>query len=379
MRISALLLGFGIILGSISCSNTDATNTESITNNFPSKPNPKGYVCFRSDSPIVIDGILNEPGWESAPWTDDFVDIEGDAKPKPTHRTRAKMLWDNENLYIGAVLDDPHVWARLKQRDTVIFYDNDFEVFIDPDGDTHAYYELEVNALGTAWDLLLIKPYRDGGPPVNGWDIAGLKVGIHIDGSLNNPNDTDKGWSVEIVLPLSALSECAKGARLPVAGDQWRLGFSRVQWRTLIENGNYVKEINKETGKPYPENNWVWSPQGRINMHMPEMWGIVQFSSIASGKGQEAFQSDPDLDVKWALRMVYYAEFDYFEKHNKYSSSLSEIGINPDDFPKGIAIPVIKATETTFECYLPSFDGDSKWIIYQDSRMVSREIVLSRK
>ncbi len=283
MRISALLLGFGIILGSNSCSNTGATSIESIAHSFPSKPNPKGYVCYRSDSPIVIDGILNETGWKSAAWTDDFVDIEGDAKPKPEHRTRAKMLWDDKNLYIGAVLDDPHVWARLKQRDTVIFYDNDFEVFIDPDGDTHAYYELEVNAIGTAWDLLLIKPYRDGGPPVNGWDIAGLQVGTHIDGTLNNPNDTDKGWSVEIVLPLSAMAECAKGANLPVAGDQWRLGFSRVQWRTLIENGNYVKEVNTETGKPYPENNWVWSPQGRINMHMPEMWGIVQFSSIVSG------------------------------------------------------------------------------------------------
>jgi|GEM_PF-5265226 len=42
-----------------------------------------------------------------------------------------------------------------------VFYDNDFEVFIDPDGDTHRYYELEINAFGTEWDLFLDRPYRD--------------------------------------------------------------------------------------------------------------------------------------------------------------------------------------------------------------------------
>ncbi len=63
--------------------------------------------------------------------------------------------------------------ARCTARDSVIFHDNDFEVFVDPDGDTHAYYELEVNALGTQWDLMLIKPYRDGGRAIDAWDIAG--------------------------------------------------------------------------------------------------------------------------------------------------------------------------------------------------------------
>ena len=65
-------------------------------------------------------------------------------------------------------------------RDAVIYHDNDFEVFIDPDGDNHLYYELEINALGTEWDLLLVKPYRDGGPAVNAWDIQGLRTAVHV-------------------------------------------------------------------------------------------------------------------------------------------------------------------------------------------------------
>jgi hypothetical protein len=74
-----------------------------------------------------------------------------------------KMVWDDEYLYVAAEMEEPDIWATLTERDSVIFHDNDFEVFIDPDGDTHAYYELEVNALATAWDLMLLKPYRDGG------------------------------------------------------------------------------------------------------------------------------------------------------------------------------------------------------------------------
>src|SRR6202022_37734 len=55
---------------------------------------PKGYVCYRADKPIKIDGRIDEASWNAAPWTDSFVDIEGDTKPKPRLRTRVKMLWD---------------------------------------------------------------------------------------------------------------------------------------------------------------------------------------------------------------------------------------------------------------------------------------------
>ena len=72
------------------------------------------------------------------------------------------MLWDDTYLYVGALLEEPHVWATLTQHDSVIFHDNDFEVFIDPDGDNHEYCEIEINALNTEWDLFLNKPYRDG-------------------------------------------------------------------------------------------------------------------------------------------------------------------------------------------------------------------------
>src|SRR5262249_47687589 len=107
---------------------------------------PQNYVCHRARTVITVDGRLDEAAWQTAPWTRDFADIEGEAKPRPRFRTRAKMLWDDEYFYVAAELEEPHVWATLTNHDAVIFHDNDFEVFIDPDGDSHNYYEFEMNA-----------------------------------------------------------------------------------------------------------------------------------------------------------------------------------------------------------------------------------------
>jgi hypothetical protein len=205
---------------------------------------------------------------------------------------------------------------------------------------------------------------------VTGWDIAGLEVGTHVDGTINNPADQDKGWSVEIKLPLDALKECAIG--LPTTGDKWRLDFSRVEWRIIIENGAIKKEINPSTGRPFPEDNWVWSPQGRIDMHMPEMWGFLQFSGLEAGKGTEAFVPDPDFGLKWALRMIYYAEDGYYIKNNTYSSKLEELGLKKSDFPEDLQNPVIESSRSTFESYYLSADGNQIWTIYQDGRIVKK-------
>ena len=71
------------------------------------------------------------------------------------------MLWDDEYLILGAVLQEEDI-KRLTQRDTIIYYDNDFEVFIDPDSDGHNYFEIETNARGVIFDLMLDKTLSFG-------------------------------------------------------------------------------------------------------------------------------------------------------------------------------------------------------------------------
>jgi len=279
---------------------------------------PRRYVCYRTLTPPEIDGRCDEPVWTHAASTEPFLDLDGDQKPAPRCRTTARMLWDDENLYIAATLEEPDLWATLTARDAVIFYDPDFEVFIDPDGDSHLYYELEINALNTVWDLLLVKPYRDGGPAVDAWDIQGLRTAVALDGTINRPGDRDVGWTVEMALPWKVLKQCAGGPAPPEDGDQWRINFSRVEWRIEVADGAYRKVIDPATGRPYPEDNWVWSPQGLINMHYPEMWGFVQFSREAVGAGEAAFVWRSREDARWALRRFYYRQMDALRADGRF-------------------------------------------------------------
>ena len=231
----------------------------------------------RYDAPFlrrapVIDGKLTDGIWSDARWTTEFVDIEGDAKPRPRFRTKAKIAWDDDYLYIGAQLIEPHLWATLTEHDSVIFHDNDFEVFIDPNGDAASYFEYEVNALGTDWDLYLPTAYRDGGEADNSWEIEGLQSAVHLNGSLNDPTDLDQSWTVELAIPWSAFKGNAHTPLPPNAGETWRINFSRVQWPIEIGKAGYAKP------RGATENNWVWTPQFQIDMHQPEHWGHVTFT-----------------------------------------------------------------------------------------------------
>lgn len=68
--------------------------------------NPPVYYCRRATKPFELNGRLDKEFWEDAEFTDAFVDIEGDKREKPRFVTRAKMLWDDDNLYVGAVLEE---------------------------------------------------------------------------------------------------------------------------------------------------------------------------------------------------------------------------------------------------------------------------------
>ncbi len=280
---------------------------------------PRGYVCYRAGEPLLIDGRLSDRPWQDAPWTDYFVDIRGEGWPEPWFRTRAKMLWDDDYLYVAALLEEPHVWGKLTEKNAIIFYDNDFEIFIDPDGDNHNYYEFEVNALNTIWELTLDRPYKDGGPATHGTNLAGLKSAVHVEGSLNAPFDTDQYWSVEVAIPWAGMATYSSSPVPPADGEHWRMGFSRVEWQHEILAGSYVKVPDTR------EENWVWSPQGIVDMHRPERWGFVQFSSAEPGTA--AFSPDPALPARDLAMEVYHAQKGFRDLSERWASSLSELGL----------------------------------------------------
>lgn len=255
---------------------------------------PKNYIVTKTIDSIEIDGKAEELSWKNSKFTDDFIDIEGVKTPK--FQTKVKLLWDDNYLYIFSEMEEPHIWGYLKQRDTIIFYNNDFEVFIDPSGQAQSYGEIEINALNTVWDLHLNKPYRVGGNADFNWNLINLKSAIQVYGTLNNPNDVDSLWSVEMAIPLKPFIKLKNDPKtFPKEGEQWRINFSRVEWDHDIVNDKYYRK--KENGDYLKEYNWVWSNQKVINMHEPEKWGFLQFSKDSISNNIE-FIKDEDLLIK---------------------------------------------------------------------------------
>ena len=293
---------------------------------------PRHYVCYRTNEKIKIDGKLNERSWQKAAETESFVDISGEGFPKPVYDTKARMMWDDDYLDVSAVMEEPNIVANLTQRDTIIYHDNDFEVFLDPTGDGQNYFEIENNARGVVFDLMLDRAYRSGGNFHIQWDCPGLKLAVQHDGTLNKPKDRDRSWTVEMAIPHKAIT---RNFTNPLqAGNTWRLNFSRVEW---LKKGG-------------PEENWVWTPTGEINMHAPNQWGFLQFSDKAVGNGTDEFRCPYNMEAYKLLWAMFYAQLDKHGKDGSYTGSPAILGVTDADLatlPKGSNVE-LEATSGQF-------------------------------
>lgn len=290
---------------------------------------PEHYIITHTSKAPLIDGDINDKIWDQAKWTSSFVDIEGDAKPKPQYNTQLKMLWDDSNLYIAVKMDEPHLWAYLTHHDDIIFQDNDFELFVDPDNNGRNYFEIEVNQLNKIFDLFLPKAYRHGGNALISWDTPGMRSAVKLQGTLNNPKDTDKGWTVEFAIPFKSII-FGFDTNKPADGSLWRINFSRVEWDTKVVNGKYVK-LKDAKGKNLPERNWVWSAPGLISMHYPERWGYLLFTKNTTDAGVSFNVPYTDLQKQY-LWLVYYKQLEYFKQHSFFAPNLDALGIKDTEY-----------------------------------------------
>ena len=267
--------GFSILASLLVISSVYAQQPEQLLFDADRLLVSRKYVCFKATQDLNIDGRDDDSDWQDVKFTQPFIDIEGEQEPELL--TRVKMLWDDNYFYIYAEMEEPHIWAKLTEHDAIIYHDNDFEVFIDPDNDGRNYSEIEINALNTTWDLMLDKPYRLGGIANDYFEMEEMQHAVYVDGTINDPSDIDRYWSVELAIPMeSILLAKHRGKKFPRDKDIWRVNFSRVEWDFEISGNNYKRKMSK--GKLLPEKNWVWAPQFEINMHIPELWGYVQFS-----------------------------------------------------------------------------------------------------
>lgn len=247
------------------------------------------YTAYRVEAPPIIDGHLDEDCWQAAPRSQRFVDLVSGAPA--VHDTRVALLWDDDNLYVGFWVEEPFVEASLTERDSLIYNDNDIEVFI---AGQNAYYEFEINALGTIYEVFFVwddamamfpelSREASGARPWNGvdftdhprggrvgfweWDFPGLRSAVAIDGTLNDNSDRDRGWTVELAFPWEGMRMLADGRSLPPSGgDTWRMSFSR---------------FNQYKAAPPSQDSsgWTLSPHGVWDSHIPELFPHIHFST----------------------------------------------------------------------------------------------------
>lgn len=345
-----------VILFAISCKRSPSiTLSEKYA---PMLTQPHGYVAYRTSQQPVIDGRINESDWQAAPWTEPFCDISGEGHPTPRYLTQAKFLWDDDNLYIAAQLEEPNVWATLTKHDEIVFHDPDFEVFIDPDGDAQHYFEIEVNALETVFDLYLNRPYRS---PEDvfvtfAYDTPGLRIATHVDGTLNNATDTDRGWTVEMAIPRTAIANQFDNNLK--AGNYLRVGMSRVEWQTTVNADGTSQRKCDDKGKLLSEDNWTWGPTGKVNMHMPERWGYVFLSTTTVGTAVETFSypEEYEYDIDRLLWMMFYEQEEQYRKSDRYHHHIKDFHLTDQEIPAGTTLDIestsssytITATDSNF-------------------------------
>lgn len=268
------------------------------------------YTVYRAGGELTGDGRLDDTAWRQAPKSLAFVDMATGAPA--AYETRAAVLWDDAALHIGFWSEEPYPKAELTTRDSIIFRENDVEVFIDG-GD--CYYELEMNALGTLYEVFFIwrDAYKRGGrfdvpefdlidraaftfagdfdrTPAHfwhgthprgprwaflDWDFPGVRAAVHVNGSLNDPTTRSQGWTAEITLPWRGMTHLANGRALPPNdGDVWRLFLGRFQNLAIAERTVQAA--------------WRWSPHGIYDTHMPEKFTPLVFSTREVQEAQGA-------------------------------------------------------------------------------------------
>ena len=210
-------------------------------------PVPK-YEVKRATTRIVVDGKLDDAAWNAAPVME-FV-FPWDAQTGAKQKTKARILWDDRNLYVGYEAEDLDIVAFHTERDDPTYMDDCLEIFINPNPKQHDfYYGLEMNAKAVLYDYFyafpkfLMKRFN-----LNNWQLA-----TFTRGTLNQRGDKDEGWGLEVAIPWENFEELTGGKTVaPPAGSIWTVNLNR--WDGVEPNRSLSQWSNSGLDRPNPHN-----------------------------------------------------------------------------------------------------------------------------
>jgi DNA-binding beta-propeller fold protein YncE len=220
------------------------------------------YTAHRVDAKIHVDGKLDEPAWRNATSFGDFKFAWW--KEGKREQTLARMLWDDEFLYVSYACQDAHISAVNTEHDSPVYKDDCVELFTAPNPDRpFDYFNIEMNVNRAILD----RHHPDGlGKTVPNWNSSGILIATAVDGTLNNDTDKDRGWVLEVAIPFANFSHVT-GRPHPSDGDVWHLNLNR---------------LGGETNPQYSQ----WSPGTTESpaFHAPDTFGRVKFSTQTSSQ-----------------------------------------------------------------------------------------------
>ena len=213
----------------------------------------RDYVVHRAKGAIEIDGVLAESAWDRADKAGPFVrSLDG----KPTSAaTEARLLWDDDYLYVAFLAEDTNVSGAFFKDDEKLYTSNVVEIFLDPSGDGSHYDEIEVAPTNALFDASFAGGARQGMDL--SWSSR-AKHAVRVDGTLNDPRDVDRGWTVELAIPFASLTGMPKPR--PQRGDRWKFNLYRLR-----------------QGPGQPGEGQAYSPPMRGDFHALDRFATMRF------------------------------------------------------------------------------------------------------
>jgi len=217
------------------------------------------YDCRHISRPLEIDGSLSDPRWQSAEPVRFMIPVTHE---EPLSKTDARLLWDDDYLYVGFKAFDRDIYGYFTERNSPTCYEDVLEVFFKTDPAEDPYYNFEINPLNTVYDALNVK--RGAGGPDHHrwsrWDCPGLRSAVVIEGTLNDPQLVDEYWQLEVAIPFAGLPTL-KG-RAPRPGDLWSFHLARYDYSVHLPEGVELSSC---------------APLTRVDFHRYEDWIPLRF------------------------------------------------------------------------------------------------------
>jgi hypothetical protein len=238
------------------------------------------HAARRVGTPIVVDGRMDEPSWQAAPLEDSFTQVNPDeGKPASVH-TAFRVLWDDEYLYFGAICDDdqPPV-ATLSRRDRYIEGDS-VQFDLDTTLDRRTAYHFQVYAAGQQLDAV----HFNDTDFTTDWDAAWESAVAR----------TDKGWSVEMKIPLRVM-------RIPAGAHA--MGFN----------------VYRILSRRHEEDQWRFRPNGRPG----------DISRLGVLEGIDGIHPVRELELRPYLAMKFLRNVPAYAKPHSELGNCATVGFDP--------------------------------------------------